>query len=207
MSDGYTCTSEVVALSPTLSRYRSFCARACTRNSDCGAGINCAPNQMNPDSSHFCNELGHLGLGETCGEAVAGSCAPGLSCFNLRCTPACDLDSPHVSDRVCPTGLVCEGALRTQMPGGSLWGQYGCMPSCDPSLPGSCRPTTLCRRWILPGVGEVATCRPAGGQVYCNNGMTCPTGQVCQDNVCYAPADAPPIRPEEWLPPLTTPVD
>ena len=58
---------------------------------------------------------------------------------------------------------------------------------------------------ISPGIGETATCENAEAIRRCTDGTTCPAGEICRANECYAPADAPPRQPDEWYPPLTEP--
>ena len=200
--EGYTCTYHP---GPDDVQ-RLACSRACTRNSDCAEGVDCATSNANPEL-RYCNEFGTLLLNEPCRVGEGASCAPGLACSRYEgvCLPACNPDSPHTSDRECPSGLTCWPGDRHLSLAGIPYSYGVCRPDCDPAAADACRPTLTCRRWTSPGFGVVATCE--GGVGFCTNGMVCPDGQICQDDVCYAPADAPPRRPEEWRPPLTTAVD
>jgi hypothetical protein len=206
---GYACTQESVPSGPSTTTYRYFCSRACVRNSDCGEGVDCATNNAHPDSSRYCNEFGTLLLNEPCRVGEGARCAPGLACSSYEgvCLPACNPDSPHTSDRECPSGLTCWPGDRDFSLTGIPYSYGVCRPECEPAAADACRPTLTCRRWTSPGFGVVATCEGTVGVGICTNAPACPDGQVCQDDVCYAPADAPPRRPDEWFPPLTAPID
>jgi hypothetical protein len=203
--DGYTCVSD----NPVDAGSRLICARACERDTDCGAGVNCRLSNT-LDGSRFCNDFGTLQLNERClNENPLRNCGPGLTCsYDGLCLPACNMDSPLLSERRCAAGTTCFARDRTfdeRMRVVSFDG--ACQPECDPSRTDQCRTSLLCARWISPGIGETATCQSEGVERLCRDGTMCPLGEICRDLVCYAPVDAPPRQPDEWFPPLSEPTE
>ena len=206
-ASGYTC---VVDSSAPSSPY--ICARACVHNSDCGAGVDCRSNNTDPHAADFCNDFGVGEVGAMCMDwSELRECGPGLTCGrDGRCVRACDIESSAVADRMCPAGTTCSAedrAVESRVTPPRVISFGHCQAQCDPAAPNACPAPYLCRRWISPGIGEVATCLWLGEGPSCPGGFTCPDGQICQDNVCYEPVDAPPRRPEDWFPPLSTPIE
>lgn len=208
---GYTCVYDVEMYSPTMSRYLEICARSCERNTDCGADVDCRVNNRNLESSGYCNDFGTLAIGERCSDLNRlRECGPGLACslYTGECVPACNLDSPLLEERQCASGMTCNSFDRTytlDMRTVSL-ASY-CDVECDPARSDMCRTGFVCARWTSPGIGEVATCEFGESVRLCRDGSQCPLGQICRENTCYAPADAPPRRPEDWFPPLSSPTE
>ncbi|MFN9813087.1 MAG: hypothetical protein ACK6CU_26045 [Deltaproteobacteria bacterium] len=208
--DGYTCVLDSVLVSSTQSRLVPICARRCERDTDCGTGINCRLSNNAEDGSRFCNDFGTLQVNDRCYNVnPLRECGPGLMCsFDGLCLPACNLDSPLLSERRCAPGTTCYASSRTfddRMRTISVDG--ACEPECDPSRTDQCRTSLICERWISPGIGETATCQPANYLQNCRDGTMCPLGEICRDLVCYAQVDAPPRQPDEWFPPLSEPTE
>lgn len=207
---GYTCVDDREVTSPTTSRTVYVCARACVRNTDCGPGVDCRLADY-VDGSRYCNDFGTLAMGEQCSNLnPLRECGPGLACspYTSTCVPACNLDSPLLEERRCATGTTCNAGLRDSTPGMPTVSLISyCQAECDPAQSEACRPSFICARWTSPGIGETTTCELAEVERDCRNGSQCMVGEICRDNTCYAPADAPPRRPEEWFPPLTAPTE
>ena len=208
---GYTCVYDVEMYSPTMSRYLEICARSCERNTDCGPGVDCRLNNRNIENSGYCNDFGTLAMGERCSDLNRlRECGPGLACspYTSTCVPACNFDSPLLEERRCAAGTTCVSHDRTYtLDMRTVSFTSYCEAECDPAQSEACRPFYICARWTSPGIGETTTCESAGGEARCRDGSQCMVGEICRDNTCYAPADAPPRRPEDWFPPLTAPTE
>lgn len=207
---GYTCVNDMEIISPTLSRTVYICARACERNTDCGPGVDCRLADSD-DGSRYCNDFGTLAMGERCSDLNRlRECGPGLACslYTGECVPACNLDSPLLEERQCASGMTCNSFDRTYtLDMRTVSYRSYCDVECDPARSDMCRTGFVCARWTSPGIGEVATCEFGESVRLCRDGSQCPLGQICRDNTCYAPADAPPRRPEDWFPPLSSPTE
>ena len=179
------------------------CMRACRSDSECGGEVRCvrSASVVVEEIDGYCNELGSVALGGWCDSTP--QCAVGLVCAyrsRQECLPGCNIDGPYVADRTCGPGLVCDASVARVVVDG--W----CTPACDPEAQTGCGDTEVCVRWDSPGIGVVATCFPDFVPArWCE--PQCALGQICVDDVCYAPAGAPPLAPDHWSPALTEPLD
>jgi hypothetical protein len=195
--DGYRCTADV--------GIRGRCQRACELDRDCPAGVRCVRTRDDVLEGiiGYCNELGTVGDGGPCESTL--SCAAGLACAaeesvrRKTYAPGCNLDAPALADRMCVDGMVCDVAgVRFDTRTG--W----CQAPCDPSRTDQCGADRTCVRWVSPGIGVVATCVNAIQLAYrCE--PPCALGEVCVENRCQSPAEAPPLPIDYWPVPLTEP--
>jgi hypothetical protein len=195
--DGYQCVS------PDGSR--GVCMQECVTRGDCASPKTCLV--ADPSVPRVCWIGGNASTGSSCSDYERGAvpedpCGPGLVCDTRgtrECAAACDPRSPHSIDRDCPEGFTCD--LEDNEAAAV------CLQLCDPAASASCgdRPYHRCIRSVHPLLGEIGLCRTRGPFQYCSeSGVMCGSGQVCVDDACLSPADAPavPLRVARDVPPL-----